>query len=63
MLSRRKQAKLLLQLKRTHRSKGTKMVMQRRSAHACDRCRLFHTQRFLVVLSSHVTLIGVEADV
>jgi hypothetical protein len=45
VLSRRTQAKLLLKLKRTHRSKGTKMVMQRRSAHACDRCQLFHTQR------------------
>jgi hypothetical protein len=28
VLSRRTQAKLLLKLKRTHRSKGTKMVMQ-----------------------------------
>src|SRR5438132_11272882 len=49
VLSGRTQAKLLLKLKRTHRSKLTKMVMQHRSAHACDRCQLFHTQRFLLV--------------
>jgi hypothetical protein len=36
VLSCRTQAKLLLKLKRAHRSKGTKMVMQRRPAHACD---------------------------
>jgi hypothetical protein len=49
VLSRRTQAKLLLKLKRTHRSKGAKMVMQRRSAHARERRQLFHTKRFLVV--------------
>ena len=49
VLSRRTQTKLLLKLKRTHRSKGAKMVMQRRSAHACDRCELFRAERSLVV--------------
>jgi hypothetical protein len=33
-------AKPLLKLKRTHRGKGTKMVVQRGSAHACYRCQI-----------------------
>ena len=35
------QAKLLLELKRTHRSKVTKTLMQRGSAHACNRRQVF----------------------
>src|SRR5580693_1303984 len=48
-LPRGMQAKLLLKLQRTHRRKGAKMVMQRRSTHACNRCQMLYTQRLLVV--------------
>src|ERR1700719_4853713 len=36
-LPRGMQAKPLLKLQRTHRRKGAKMVVQRRSTHACNR--------------------------
>src|SRR5258705_8886277 len=48
-LPRGMQAKLLLKLQRTHRRQGAKMVVQRRSTHACNRGQLLYTQRFLVV--------------
>src|SRR4029077_5959011 len=43
------QTKLLLKLQRTHRRKGAKMLVQRRSTHACNRCQVLYTQRLLVV--------------
>src|SRR5882757_8676374 len=48
-LPRSMQAKLLLKLQRTHRRKSAKMVVQRRSTHACNRCQVLYTQRLLVV--------------
>src|SRR5882757_4028248 len=48
-LLRSMQAKLLLKLQRTHRRKSAKMVVQRRSTHACNRCQVLYTQRLLVV--------------
>ena len=48
-LPRGVQAKLLLKLQRTHRGKGAKMVVQRRSTHACNRCQVLYPQRLLVV--------------
>jgi aryl-alcohol dehydrogenase-like predicted oxidoreductase len=42
-LPRGMQAKLLLKLQRTHRRKGAKMLVQRRSTHACDRCQVLYT--------------------
>src|SRR5258708_7219207 len=48
-LSRGMQAKLLLKLQRTHRRKGAKMEVQRRSTHACNRRQLLYTQRLFVV--------------
>jgi aryl-alcohol dehydrogenase-like predicted oxidoreductase len=39
------QAKLLLKLQRTHRRKGAKMEVQRRSTHACNRRQVLYTQR------------------
>ena len=48
-LPRGMQAKLFLKLQRTHRGKGAKMVVQRRSTHACNRCQVLYTQRLLVV--------------
>src|SRR5882757_5409527 len=48
-LPRGMQAKLLLKLQRTHRRKGAKMLVQRRSTHACNRCQVLHTKRLLVV--------------
>ena len=48
-LPRGMQAKLLLKLQRTHRRKGTKMEMQRRSTHACNRRQVLYTQRLFVV--------------
>src|ERR1700761_4781958 len=44
-LPRGMHAKLLLKLQRTHRSKGAKMEMQRRSTHACNRCQVLYAQR------------------
>jgi hypothetical protein len=41
-LPRGMQAKLLLKLQRTHRRKGAKMEMQRRSTHACNRCQVLY---------------------
>src|SRR5260370_25842295 len=38
------QAKLLLKLQRTHRRKGAKIEVQRRSTHACNRPQLRYTQ-------------------
>lgn len=43
------ETKLFLELKWAHRSHGSKMVVQRRSAHARNRCQVFHSQRFLVM--------------
>ena len=40
-------AKLLLKLRRTHRRKDAKMLAQRRSTHACNRCQVLYTQRLL----------------
>ena len=48
-LPRGVEAKLLLKLEGTHRSKGAKMEVQRRSTHACNRCQVLYTQRLLVV--------------
>jgi hypothetical protein len=48
-LPRGMQAKLLLKLQRTHRSKGAKMLVQRSSTHACNRCQAPYTQMLLVV--------------
>src|ERR1700722_14603259 len=48
-LPRGMQAKLLLKLQRTHRRKGAKMLVQRRSTHACNRSQMLYTQRLLVV--------------
>src|SRR5258708_39060064 len=48
-LPRGMQTKLLLKLQRTHRRKGAKMEVQRRSTHACNRCQVLYTQRLLVV--------------
>ena len=48
-LPRGMQAKLFLKLQRTHPRKGAKMVVQRRSTHACNRCQMLYTQRLLVV--------------
>jgi hypothetical protein len=48
-LPRGMQAKLLLKLQRTHRRKGPKMVVQRGSTHACNRCQVLYMQRHLVV--------------
>jgi hypothetical protein len=48
-LPRGMQAKLLLKLQRTHRRKGAKILVQRRSTHACNRCQVLYTQRLLVV--------------
>ena len=48
-LPRGMQAKLLLKLQRTHRRKGAKMEVQRRSTHACNRRQLLYTQRLFVV--------------
>src|SRR6202046_3129920 len=48
-LPRGMQAKVLLKLQRTHRRKGAKMVVQRRSTHACNRCQVVYPQRLLVV--------------
>ena len=48
-LPRGMQAKPLLKLQRTHRRKGAKMVVQRRSTHASNRCQVLYTQRLLVV--------------
>jgi hypothetical protein len=42
-------AKLLLKLQRTHRRKGAKMLVQRRSTYARNRCQVLDTQRLLVV--------------
>src|SRR5882672_6862662 len=48
-LPRSMQAKLLLKLQRTHRRKGAKMEVQRRSTHTCNRCQVLYTQRLSVV--------------
>src|SRR5260370_15466661 len=48
-LPRGMKAKPLLKLKRSHRGKGTKMVVQRGSAHACNLCQLLHAQGLFVV--------------
>jgi len=48
-LPRGMQAKLLLKLQRTHRRKGAKMLVQRRSTHACNCRQVLYTQRLLVV--------------
>src|SRR5882757_5063660 len=48
-LPRSMQAKLLLKLQRTHRGKGAKMEVQRRSTHACNRRQVLYTQRLFVV--------------
>src|SRR5260221_1726955 len=42
-LSRSMQAKLLLKLQRTHRGKGAKMEVQRRSTHACNSRQVLFT--------------------
>src|ERR1700735_916681 len=48
-LPRGMQAKPLLKLQRTHRRKGAKMKVQRRSTHAGNCCQVLYTQRLLVV--------------
>jgi hypothetical protein len=47
-LPRGMQAELLLKLQRTHRRKGAKMKVQRRSTHACKASYVFGQSRFLL---------------
>src|SRR5258707_5770321 len=47
-LPRGMQAKLLLKLQRTHRRKGAKMEVQRRSTHAWNRRQILYTQKLFV---------------